>query len=230
MNEFNPSFQGRSVKWYQGIIRTGTLILFLAIGCFPASNAWALQVTPISLSFQAVQGGTAPASQIVNVLKNNARTLNWNSTDTARWVSLSPTTGTITSTAQIAVSVNPAGLAAGTYTATVTVSIIKGGSVSIPVSLTVTTASSLSSTSTSTSNSNTAALTWNPSTSTNVAGYKVYVGTASGAYSGSIDVGNVTNYIVPNLTSGSTYYFAVTDYNSSGIESSFSNEVSKSIY
>jgi hypothetical protein len=128
------------------------------------------------------------------------------------------------------VSVNPAGLAAGTYTATVTISITKGGSVSIPVTLTVTPASSPTSTSTGTSNSNTAALTWIPSTSTNVAGYKVYVGTVSGAYNGSIDVGNVTNYIVPNLTAGSTYYFAVTDYNSSGIESSFSNEVSKSIY
>ena len=80
------------------------------------------------------------------------------------------------------------------------------------------------------SSGSTATLTWNPSTSTNLAGYKVYRGTASGGYSSSITVGNVTSYTVSNLGVGSTYYFAVTGYNTSGIESGFSNEVSKSIY
>jgi fibronectin type 3 domain-containing protein len=45
-----------------------------------------------------------------------------------------------------------------------------------------------------------------------------------------VDVGNVTAYAVTNLGVGTTYYFAVTAYNTSGVESSFSNEVSKSIY
>jgi len=76
-------------------------------------DARALQVNPTSLSFQAVQGGTNPPSQIVNILKNNDRTLNWSSSDNATWVSVSPTTGNITNSAQISVSVNPAGLAAG---------------------------------------------------------------------------------------------------------------------
>jgi NADH:ubiquinone oxidoreductase subunit F (NADH-binding) len=56
------------------------------------------------------------------------------------------------------------------------------------------------------------------------------MGTASGVYGAPITVGNVTSYSVANLAIGSTYYFAVTDYNTSGIESVFSNEVSKSIY
>jgi len=63
-----------------------------------------------------------------------------------------------------------------------------------------------------------------------VAGYNVYVGTASGVYGPPINVGNVTSYVVNNLVIGNTYYFVVTDYNTSGVESAPSNQVSKSIY
>jgi fibronectin type 3 domain-containing protein len=99
------------------------------------------------------------------------------------------------------------------------------------VTLTVTSGSTTSSTPTSTSSSvGTIILTWDPSTTTNLAGYKVYQGTASGVYSSPLTVGNVTSYTISNLGVGSTYYFAVTDYTTSGIESGFSNEVSKSIY
>jgi hypothetical protein len=63
-----------------------------------------------------------------------------------------------------------------------------------------------------------------------LAGYKVYVGTASGRYGSPITVGNVTSYVISNLTLGNTYYFVVTSYSSSGAESAYSNEVSKSIY
>jgi Fibronectin type III domain/Viral BACON domain len=199
----------------------------LAISLSALPDAWALQVSPTTLSFQAVQGGTTPPSQIVNVLKNNKRTLSWSSSDNATWVSVSPTTGSITDSAQISVSVNPAGLTPGTYTATVTVSVTKGGNISVPVTLTVTSSGTTTSTS---SSSNTASLSWNPPTSTSLAGYKVYVGTSSGVYGSSINVGNVTSYAVSNLGVGTTYYFAVTAYNTSGVESGFSNEVSKSIY
>ena len=58
----------------------------------------------------------------------------------------------------------------------------------------------------------------------------MYVGTASGVYGPAINVGNVTSYMVNNLAIGNTYYFVVTDYNTSGVESPSSNEVSKSIY
>ncbi|ULA66489.1 MAG: hypothetical protein LZF62_70005 [Nitrospira sp.] len=75
-----------------------------------------------------------------------------------------------------------------------------------------------------------ATLTWNAVASPNLAGYKVYIGTASGRYGTPLDVGNVTSYVVNNLAVGTTYYFVVTSYSSSGSESSNSNEVSKSIY
>jgi len=81
-----------------------------------------------------------------------------------------------------------------------------------------------------------AVLFWDPPTTnadgtplTDLAGYKLYYGTTSGNYSNSIDVGNVTTFQINNLTDGLTYYFAATAYDTSGNESSFSNEVSKTI-
>ena len=71
-------------------------------------------------------------------------------------------------------------------------------------------------------------LAWDPpDVPTEVVGYKVYYGTASGVYPQSIDVGNMTSYTVSNLIDGQSYYFAVTTYNALGVESYYSNEVSK---
>lgn len=70
------------------------------------------------------------------------------------------------------------------------------------------------------------ALAWNRSTSTNVTGYRVYYGVASRNYSNSVVAGNVTTNTVPGLAGGVTYFFAVTAYNASGLESAFSNEFS----
>ncbi len=227
MNEVKRYFQTQVWRRCSGVLHAGVI---LAISLFALPDAWALQVTPTTLSFLAVQDSTSPSSQIVNILKKNDRTLNWSSSDNATWLHVSPTTGSITSSAQISVSVNPAGLASGTYTGTITVSVTKGGNVSVPVTLTVTAGSTNSTSTSPPSSSGTTTLTWDPSTSTNVAGYKVYMGTASGTYSSSIMVESTTTYTVSDLGVGSTYYFAVTAYNTSDIESSFSNEVSKSIY
>lgn len=71
-----------------------------------------------------------------------------------------------------------------------------------------------------------ATLEWDPNSESDLAGYKMYVGTASGVHGAPIDVGLVTTYTVTNLQSGSTYYFAVTAYNTAGLESGKSNEVS----
>ena len=201
------------------------VVLTVSLAAMP--EVWALQVSPTALTFKTVQGGTTPPSQIVKVFKNNNRLVSWRSSEggNATWVNISPATGIIAHSTQVSVSVNPAGLAVGTYTTTVTFTVTNGASVSLPVTLTVTSGSSSPS-----SSSGTATLTWNPDTSTNLAGYTVYQGTASGVYSSSTNVGNVTSYTVTNLGVGTTYYFAVKAYNGSGIESGFSNEVSKSIY
>ena len=57
-----------------------------------------------------------------------------------------------------------------------------------------------------------------------IGGYKIYYVTSSGNYTNSVDVGKVTTYTPPNLSSG-PYYFTVTAYDLNGTESDYSNEV-----
>jgi hypothetical protein len=66
-------------------------------------------------------------------------------------------------------------------------------------------------------------VTWPPNTEKDVAGYKLYVGNAPGFYGLPITVGNVTSYIVSNLTPGNSYYFAVSAYDANGNESEASS-------
>jgi fibronectin type 3 domain-containing protein len=76
-------------------------------------------------------------------------------------------------------------------------------------------------------------LTWTANGEPDLAGYKVYIGTASGTYDapGSAFVtGKVTSYTVSNLPKGQTYFFAITAYDSAGNESQLSAEVSKSLF
>ena len=68
-------------------------------------------------------------------------------------------------------------------------------------------------------------LAWNAVTSTSVAGYKLHYGQASGVYNSTKDAGNHTSATVTGLIPGHTYYFAATDYSSTGTESGYSNEV-----
>jgi hypothetical protein len=69
-------------------------------------------------------------------------------------------------------------------------------------------------------------LTWNPSSSPNIAGYRLLSGTTSGVYSQTNEIGNATSTLVSNLVTGKTYFFVVAAYNTMGIESVPSNEVS----
>jgi len=56
-------------------------------------------------------------------------------------------------------------------------------------------------------------------------GYNLYYGTSSRRYTEIVDTGKMTNYIVKGLEHGTRYYFAVTAYDKSGLESAFSEEV-----
>jgi uncharacterized protein YxeA len=68
-------------------------------------------------------------------------------------------------------------------------------------------------------------LQWDPNSEPDLAGYKIYYGTASRTYGGPIDVGNVTQHTVRDLEPGIKYFFAATAYNEDGYESDYSNEV-----
>jgi hypothetical protein len=67
-------------------------------------------------------------------------------------------------------------------------------------------------------------LAWDPDSG--VAGYRLHYGISSGSYAETKDVGNTTTSTVSSLTAGQTYYFVVTAYDTDGLESLPSNEVS----
>lgn len=79
-------------------------------------------------------------------------------------------------------------------------------------------------------------LTWTPPTTntngtplTNLAGFRVYWGTAPSLFPNSVSLANpgLTAYDVSGLTIGQTYFFVVTALASTGAESAFSNTASK---
>jgi subtilisin-like proprotein convertase family protein len=65
-------------------------------------------------------------------------------------------------------------------------------------------------------------LAWDPNAEPDIAGYRVYYGTFSRAYSQWLDAGNVTNATVTSLANQTSYYFAVTAWNTAGLESDYS--------
>jgi hypothetical protein len=66
---------------------------------------------------------------------------------------------------------------------------------------------------------------WDPSPDPTVMGYRVYVGTTSGAYTEIYDVGNVTTFSY-NAAEGTTYYFTVAAYAPGPVVGLRSSEVS----
>src|SRR5205807_1922029 len=99
-----------------------------------------INLSPASLSFSYQSGGAAPAAQPVSLSSSTA--LNYTLVSSAAWLNATPASGN--TPASLSVSVNPSGLAAGSYNGTVTVT-ASGASNSpqkIAVSLAVTSAPS----------------------------------------------------------------------------------------
>src|SRR5712691_7418478 len=67
-----------------------------------------------------------------------------------------------------------------------------------------------------------ASLAWDAVSAPTLAGYRLYYGQTSRSYATNIDVGLQTTTTVTSLTTGQTYYFAVTAYDSTGTESPLS--------
>jgi len=72
-------------------------------------------------------------------------------------------------------------------------------------------------------------LTWDASPSFDVSGYVVHYGGASRVYDDSLDVGDTTTATVRGLKEGTTYFFAVTAYDTGGLSSAHSEEISYQI-
>jgi hypothetical protein len=97
----------------------------------------ALSVSPSTLSFSATQGGSSPVAKTLSVTNAGGGTMNWTASESASWLSVSPTSGTNNATVTVTPSIT--GLAAGTYTTDVTVAAagVAGSPKTIPVTLTV---------------------------------------------------------------------------------------------
>jgi hypothetical protein len=177
-----------------------------------------ISLSPTSLTYTATQGGANPANQTV-ALTTAGGVVSWTVSDSAAWLSVSPASGSSSST--LTAAVNTSGLAAGTYNGTITVSATGVSSKTVAVTLTVSAPSTSSAT-----------LIWAPNTESDLAGYKIYRATASGAYGAAlatVPAGTVT-YQAMGLSASTTYFFVITAYDSAGNESLFSNEVSKLIF
>jgi len=98
----------------------------------PVSNA---VVLPASLSFTAVTGGATTAPQAIDLTPaGGGPSGTFTATGTGgNWFSLTPAAGTFPG--QVSVSVNPAGLALGTYSGTIQITPGSGASISVPVTL-----------------------------------------------------------------------------------------------
>jgi hypothetical protein len=150
-------------------------------------------------------------------------TLAFSITGKPSWASFSTSTGTLTGTPG----------SAGTYSGIV-ISVSDGTqSVSLPA-FSITVYASASAPPPAASGS--ATLSWSPpsqntdgSQLSDLAGYRIYHGTSAGSLSYATQVSaNSNSYVYGSLTSG-THYFAVTAYNTAGVESAMSAVGSKSI-
>ena len=164
-----------------------------------------------TLSFSANPG---------TVAQNGLTTLEWSSTDVTSCTASGDWTGNKSATGSETVSV-------ATVDRQYTLSCNgAGGDVNDTVNVAVVL-----------NNSGTALLSWIPPTEntdgsslTDLAGYKIRYGTSSGSYSHIITINNpgITSYLVENLASAD-WYFVVTSFNSTGKESNYSGEVSKTV-
>jgi hypothetical protein len=94
-------------------------------------------VSPSSMTFSATAGGANPAAQALNISNTGGGTLNWTASSNQTWLSISPTSGTAPSAPNV--SVNIAGLVAGTYNGAITISATGATNtpVTVPITLTV---------------------------------------------------------------------------------------------
>ncbi len=171
-----------------------------------------------------VQPAPAPTVSLsassTNVSQGGAITLSWNSTDaiscsaSGDWIGTKESSGSetineLTADSQFVLECSGA-----------------GGSSSDSVNVTVVL-----------NNTGTALLSWTPPTENtdgsmlaDLAGYRVYYGTQPGNYTESVEIANpgLASYLIENLAPAN-WYFVMTAYNTSNIESAYSPEVSKVI-
>jgi uncharacterized protein (TIGR03437 family) len=104
-----------------------------------------ISIATTTLSFSYAAGGAAPAAQTIQVTATGASAPTFTATASSNpsgWLSVTPASGSVTvgTPTALTVSVNPAGLAAGTYTGTISIAAGSGssGTGTVTVTLTIT--------------------------------------------------------------------------------------------
>jgi len=93
---------------------------------------------PESLTFTAVEGGSTPANEMLEVWNSGIDTISWTLSDDAEWLGENPTSGSSTGEHDtVAVSVDITGMAAGDYSASITITApgVSNSPQTVPVSL-----------------------------------------------------------------------------------------------
>lgn len=98
---------------------TITLPVKMKVTTLEAVHVPILQLTPALLTFNGVDGGPAPQSQVVTVSNPGALPLHWGVASSTSWLSVSPSSGTVSPGDQqvLSIKVNTSTLLPGTYTA-----------------------------------------------------------------------------------------------------------------
>ena len=109
-----------------------TISVTLAVGAAQQPPSLSLSATKASFSYTL--GGTAPASQTVNVTNGGGGTLAWSASSGSSWLTVSPGSGTGSGT--LTLGINTAGLTAQTYNGAVTVT--ASGATNSPQTIAVT--------------------------------------------------------------------------------------------
>ena len=187
-----------------------------------ASAPPAIGITPGGLTFTAQQGGANPAPQSLTIRNTGGGTLTWTVSNSATWLSHSPTSGT--GTGVVTISPTIGSLTAGTYNGSVTLYAAGATAINVPITLTITPAPQPT--------TGSITLSWNANSEADLAGYKVYRATSSGGYGAPVATltAGTIQYISNGLAKGVTYFFVITAYDQAGNESPYSVEASKSVY
>jgi uncharacterized protein (TIGR03437 family) len=121
----------------------GTNPVTIPVSASVVAPATKLQITQAGITFRAIQGGGKPLSRSFACVNVGSGSMDWTAavTSPTPWLTISPSSGTVatpfTDAAQVTVSVNPAGLAAGTYYGLISVNAAGNSTQTVTVALNV---------------------------------------------------------------------------------------------
>ncbi len=121
------STTGMAAGIYTGSVQitsTGATSVSIAVTLTVGTTGPTLMVSPASLTFQYTVGGAIPGAQNVAIANAGGGSISWTASAADFWLGVGSSSGSSSGTAPatLAISVNPANLAAGTYTGNVQIS------------------------------------------------------------------------------------------------------------